>query len=155
MKVFHSIGVGSYSGKNAQGVFMPSKKQGMSYLRQFTYPRITEGNHARGAELQNLAEIYKQCASGYIEELKLYALAYNNLPNYSNPNSVRTSSAFAIFVQLCWNLSNAEPGHLDLATITFTDLTTVLDANTNIAAQVDAGYLLVVPGYTAWTTDMV
>ena len=141
------------SGKNAQGVFMPTKLSGVSYLRQYTYPTLTDNNKQRGDEIKNLKSLYNNLATDYKEELKLYARKYNNLPNYAKPNSVRTSSAFAVYVMLIWNIEKSDPGHIDISTVTQSDLNLIVDGATSIALQVDEGYLLSVPGYEMYTSN--
>ena len=153
MKVIHTIGVGSMSGKNAQGVFIPTKLSGVSYLRQYTYPTLTTNNQQRGDEIKNLKALYNSLSSDYKEELKLYSKKYNNLPNYAKPNAVRTSSAFAVYVMLIWNIEKSDPGHIDIATVTQADLDLIVDGAESIALQVDAGYLLSVPGYEMYTSN--
>ena len=154
MKVKHSIGVSQWSGKAGNDVFMPSTKEGMSYRRVMVTPTITPQNTLSGTIMKNLASVWTEIDAGYKADLQEYGVQYKALPIYGSDWKERTSSEFAIFVKLMYTFSELDSGHIDLATITLTDLGTVATAISTVNSAITNGYLPVVPNPQTWSNTM-
>ncbi|MDD4309392.1 MAG: hypothetical protein PHO32_03355 [Candidatus Cloacimonetes bacterium] len=70
--------------------------------------------------MKNLALIYNSVSSGYRDELRTYA----GLNSVNVPNDALPPNAFAIFVKMFYLFSKLGEGHIDLATVTYGDLST-------------------------------
>lgn len=145
-KVFFAPTINFMSGRIGEGVYTITGKGGMSYLRKYTYPTITEHNHNSGAILTNVSKIWNlEVSEPYKNDMKAYAVEYHALANYGKPRSDRTSSPFAIFVMLLWNISKKSSGHIELTTVILQDLIIVYPNQLSIAAQVAAGWIPATP----------
>lgn len=143
-KVKFTQNVAGMSGKIGEGVYMFSSKQGLGYTRPYVYPSITQNNTLMGSQMKNIAKVYSSVTQEYKDDLSDYAVEYHALALYSKPNSERAYSPYAIFVKMMYALQLSDPAHIDLATITLSDLKT-LGVASCVGAQVDAGYLPVTP----------
>lgn len=152
MKVKHSIGVSQWSGKAGNEVFMPSTKEGMSYRRVMVVPTLTEQNTKAGAIIKNLADIWSSVSSGYKDELAQYGVQYQALPLYGSSWKERTKSAFAIWVKMLYLFSELDAGHVDLETVTYSDLQTVGADINSVGNALSSGYLPAVPNPGTWET---
>ena len=150
MKVKHSIGVSQWSGKAGNDVYMPSTKEGMSYRRVMVKPTITEQNTRSGAAMKNLADIWSSVSSSYKDELGQYGVQYQALPLYGSSWKERTKSSFAIWVKMLYLFSALDAGHVDLETVTYTDLQTVGADINSVSNAITNGYLPAVPNPETW-----
>lgn len=145
-KVFFAPTVAFLSGKIGEGVYMITAKQGMSYMRQYSYPTITEWNRIRGAEMNHLSVLWNTGLNeGYKTDMAKYAVEYHALANYGKPRSDRAYSPFAIFVKLMYAFMMSDPAHIDLTTIVPSDLNTLFPGCNTIAGQTAAGWLPITP----------
>ena len=81
-KVFFAPTVAFLSGKIGEGVYMITAKQGMSYMRHYSYPTITAWNNMRGAEMSHLSVLWNTVLSeGYKNDMAKYAVEYHALAN--------------------------------------------------------------------------
>ena len=103
-----------------------------------------------GDKLKNLALIYSSVSSGYKDELRTYA----GLNSVNVPNDALPPNAFAIFVKMFFLFSKLGEGHIDLATVTYGDLSTLGEDIASIAVAVENGYLASVTGADLLTTEM-
>lgn len=145
-KVFFAPTVAFLSGKIGEGVYMITAKQGMSYMRQYSYPTITEWNKIRGAEMSHLSVLWNTVLSeGYKNDMAEYAVEYHALANYGKPRSDRAYSPYAIFVKLMYAFYMDDPEHIDLRTIIPPDIDTLYPGCNTIAGQTAAGWLPITP----------
>ena len=145
-KVFFAPTVAFLSGKIGEGVYMITAKQGMSYMRQYSYPKITALNNMRGAEMSHLSVLWNTVLNeGYKVDMAEYAVEYHALANYGKPRSDRAYSPFAIFVKLMYAFMMSDPAHIDLQTIVPSDLNTLFPGCNTIAGQTAAGWLPITP----------
>lgn len=145
-KVFFAPTVAYMSGKIGEGVYMVTAKQGMSYMRQYSYPTITEWNKMRGAEMNHLSVLWNTVLNEkYKTEMAKYAVEYHALANYGKPRSDRAYSPFAIFVKLMYAFYMDDPAHIDLRTIVPSDIVTLYPGCDSIAGQCENGWLPITP----------
>jgi len=64
MKATLGWGLSSYTGKMQGVVFCHYKREGLIFVRKFTYPKITEHNHKIGSTTANLHSIKPSEGSG-------------------------------------------------------------------------------------------
>lgn len=145
-KVFFAPTVAFLSGKIGEGVYMITAKQGMSYMRQYSYPTITEWNKIRGAEMNHLSVLWNTVLNkDYKKDMAKYAVEYHALANYGKPRSDRAYSPFAIFVKLMYAFYMDDPVHIDLRTIVPSDIDTLYPGCDSIAGQCENGWLPMTP----------
>ena len=145
-KVFFAPTINFMSGRIGEGVYTITGKGGMSYLRRYTYPTITQNNHEQGAILRNLSIRWNtEVGADYKKELKEYAIEYHALANYGKPRSDRAYSAFAIFISILWKVKFADPMHIMLDSVVMSDLRVVFPDQLSIAEQVAAGWIPATP----------
>lgn len=145
-KVFFAPTVAFLSGKIGEGVYMITAKQGMSYMRQYSYPTITENNKLRGAEMNHLSVLWNTVLNeGYKKDMEKYAVEYHALANYGKPRSDRAYSPFAIFVKLMYAFYMDDPEHIDLRTVIPSDIDTLYPGCDSIAGQCENGWLPMTP----------
>lgn len=146
MKVTFKYGIGSFSGTTDMMVFRPTTNKLGSIGRKWVMPAITSNNTLRGVILKNLSQCWNSCASGYRADMKTYCSKWNTeYADPSDPFSPRLTS-FGMFVRLLYKFSDLDSGHIDLSTITYTDLQTVATDIESIAAATSSGYLDAVSG---------
>ena len=113
-------------------------------------PRLTANNTLMGSILKNLAAIYADVSVGYKDELKIYA--GKNVVNVAKGKL--PPSAFSLWVKMLFLFSELDEGHIDLSTVTYTDLLTLGSDIICIAAAVENGYMANVPGAASLTSNM-
>lgn len=151
-KVFFAPTINFMSGRIGEGVYTITGKGGMSYLRRYTYPTITQNNHEKGAILANLSKRWNtEVGADYKEELKAYAIEYHALANYGKARSDRAYSAFAIFISILWKVKAADPTHIMLDSVVMSDLRVVFPNQLSIAEQVAAGWIPATPKSSTYT----
>lgn len=150
MKVKFNYGIKTYSGTLDNMTFGSYRKNSVCIGREYVSPRITENNLSMSAKMKNLALVFSSVSSGYKDDLKSYALA-----NQANvPKGKLPPSSYAIFVQMMFKFAKLDEGHIDLATVTYGDLSTLGEDISTIAAAVSNGYLQSVPGANLLTATM-
>lgn len=146
MKVLFKYGIGAMAGTIDEGVYRFTANKSGSIMRKYTYPRLTHNNTLRGAIMKNLAAVWRSVSSSYKDDMKSYCAIWNT--TYKDPNDPFSPerSSFAMFIDMMYLFSELDEGHVDLDTVTYSDLQTVgADINT-IAVAVVNGYLQPVSG---------
>ncbi|MDY0126584.1 MAG: hypothetical protein RBR69_00410 [Candidatus Cloacimonadaceae bacterium] len=150
MKVKFKFGIKTYSGTVDEMTFGAYRNGSLCIGRKFVTPKLTANNTLMGETMKNLATVYGALSSGYKDDLKAYALA--NVVNV--PKSKLPPTSFSIFIRMMYLFSDLDDGHVDLSTITYSDLQTVGTDIGNIAAAVTNGYLANVVGAEDLTSNM-
>lgn len=150
MKVKFNYGIRTYSGTLDEMTFGSYQKDTVCIGRKYVTPRLTSQNTLMGTTLKNLASVYADLSVGYLDELKIYA--QKNVINV--PKGKLAPTTFAIWMKMMFLFHELDEGHIDLSTITYSDLLTVGDDILSIAAAVENGYLANVPGADALTSNM-
>jgi hypothetical protein len=150
MKVQFKYGIKTYSGTADEMTYGSYRKGSLCIGRKYVMPRTTAQNTSMGAKIKNLADVFGDCSSDYKDDLKVYAGKYEALV----PKDKLAPSSFAIFVKMMFLFSKLDSEHIDLATVTYSDLQTLGGDIASIADAVDNGYLPNVPGADELTATM-
>lgn len=153
-KIFMTAAFAGISGKVGEGVYMPTSKQGMSYLRTYIYPTLTANNHLQGDSIANLASLWKLQSPAVKANFAAYAQEYHAIPLYSGSRQERAYSGFAIWVKMFYAWKATDPTHVNLTTATVSDFMTGTSAG-NIKQAVLANLLPVTPNYNDYTEAFV
>lgn len=146
-KIKYASFVTGLSGKSGSSVFFRSPSSSFGYLRDYTYPTITEENNEKGLEFKNMTSQLKKMDTLAIEDFKIYANKYSKLPSVGKGDlAARANNHVATWILALWNLHREQGATIGLKTITLEDLIT-LHLWTSVAAIVEAGYLPAVEGY--------
>mgnify|MGYP000875707502 CR=1 FL=1 len=150
MKVRFKYGIRTYSGTADDMTYCSYRKGTVCIGRKHTSPRITAQNTSMGVIMKNLAKVYSECSAGYKAELKTYASKYEALV----PKNKVAPGAYPIFVKMMFLFAELDAEHIDLATITHSDLLTVGTDIQSVADAVANSYLPNVSGADELTTNM-
>lgn len=154
MKVLFKYGIGAFSGTISDGVYSMTKNQTGSYMRKWVKPRLTSNNTLFGTIAKNLAAVWADVSVGYKDEMNSYVDIWNteyNDPN--NPFSARMTS-FGCWIRMIHLFSDGDESHVDLSTVTYTDLQTLGTDILSISAAIDNGYMDNVTGGASFTSNM-
>lgn len=150
MKVRFKYGIKTYSGTLDEMTFGSYRKGKLCIGREYVVPTLTANNTSMGAVCKNLAAVFGDCSPDYKDDLKIYAgLNVVNVPKTKLP-----PTSFAIFMKMMYLFSELDEGHVDLATVTYTDLQTLGGDIASVADAVENGYLADVDGAELLTANM-
>ena len=150
MKVTFKYGIKTYSGTVDEMTYGSFRDDNLCIGRKYVMPTLTANNTLRGTIIKNLAAIYGSLSSSYKDDLKVYAA--KNAVNV--PKDKLPPTSFAIWMRMMYLFSELDSGHVDLATVTYTDLQTVGADIASIAEAVVNGYLPEVSGADSLTATM-
>ena len=150
MKTKFKYGIATYSGTIDEITFGSYRDDTVCIARKYVIPRLTANNTLMGATLKNLATVWSDVSVGYKDEMKIYAA--KNVVNI--PKGKLPPTSFSIWVKMLYLFSELGEGHIDLSTITYSDLQTVGEDILNIAVAVENGYLENVDGADELTSNM-
>jgi hypothetical protein len=156
MKINFRGGVKTFSGYWDDYVYTSCLNRKICIGRDYTYPKLTDNNHAMGKILRNLASVYTKVSPAYMQDLKTYRKRYKEQFGYSrNPfNRTPVPNSMALFVGMMYAWQESDPEHVDLATVTIADIV-AMDADVRtIARAIEADYLRKVTVYTDLTSDI-
>lgn len=154
MKVTFKYGIGSYLGTVDGMVYTPTRNKMGSIARLYVVPRLTANNTLRGTIMKNLAAVWSSVSSSYKDDMRSYCEKWNSTYNDPQDTFAPRRSSFAMFVDMMYLFSEMDSGHVDLSTITYTDLQTVGADIISIAVAVVNGYLQSVPGADDYTANL-
>ncbi len=150
MKVIFKFGIKTYSGTVDEMTFGSYRKDSLCIGRKYVTPILTANNTLMGAVMKNLAAVFGACSPDYKADLKVYAQRNSaNVPNGKIP-----PTSYAIFVKMMYLFSELDEGHVDLATVTYTDLQTLGGDIASVADAVENGYLASVVDADELTANM-
>ena len=150
MKVKFKYGIGTYSGTLDELTFGSYFKNRVCIARKYVVPRLTDQNSLIGSKMKNLAVIYGNVSANYKIELKQYASLHSVL----TPKGKIPATSYALWVKMMFQFAKADPEHIDLTSLTYTDLQTVGDDIISIASAVNSGFMDNVPGVETLTANM-
>ena len=150
MKVQFKYGIGTYSGTLDELTFGSYFKNRVCIARKYVVPRLTDQNSLIGSKMKNLAVIYGNVSANYKIELKQYASLHSVL----TPKGKLPATSYALWVKMMFQFAKADPEHIDLTSLTYTDLQTVGDDIISIAAAVTNGFMENGPGVETLTANM-
>ena len=154
MKVLFKYGIGAMAGTIDEGVYRFTTNKTGSIMRKYTYPRLTSNNTLRGAIMKNMATVWNSVSSSYKDDMKVYCAIWNTTYKDTNDPFSPERSSFAMFLDMMYLFSELNSEHVDLSTITYTDLQTVGGDIASIAEAVANGYLQSVPGADFFTATL-
>lgn len=150
MKVKLKYGIRTYSGTTDGMTYCSYRKGTVCIGRKHTLPRPTAQNTSMGIIMKNLAKVYAAVSPGYKADLKTYAARYEK----KVPSNKVAPGAYPLFVKMLFLFAELDAEHVDLATITHSDLLTVGSDIMSIADAVDNGYLPNVSGAAELTATL-
>jgi hypothetical protein len=150
MKVTFNFGIRTYSGTVDGMTFGSYRKDSLCIGRKYVTPILTENNTAMGAKMKNLGTVYGELSSGYKTDLKTYAV--KNIANVAKDKLPPTS--FSIFLKMMFLFSELDEGHVDLSTVTYSDLQTLGEDIASVATAISNGYLADVDGGDELTNSL-
>ena len=112
MKVKFQYGLAGYTGKADGLIYCYNRKSGKVYARRKVQPKITAHNHKTGSITANLHSL--QPSTGFKNDLLLYSLRYNSLPENAEKNMY---SWVNMYLKMMYRLAKMYP-EIDLSTIT-------------------------------------
>lgn len=148
MKVALRFNLRGYSGKYKNVVYSSYYNYRLCMVRKFTYPTLTE-NHIRMSEINsNLNALYLQASEAYRQDWKKYAQR-NAMENQSRSMGVRKQMppAKALFFRCMWSWAKANPGVVDLRTVSREEIINLDSPLRRVSACVQCEWLKKV---TAW-----
>jgi hypothetical protein len=148
MKVAFKNGVSTYSGKYKEVVYQTWFGGRLCYARKYAYPILGEVQENMKEISTNLNGIYLLANPAYVEDLKAYAEknSRENLPKVTR-NLHKMPSSKSLFIHCMWEWYRSDPTHIDLKTVTLTDIVTLDSPVCKVRECVDAGYLKRVTNY--------
>ena len=122
MKVIFKYGISTYSGTIDQMVYGSYRDGKLCIGREYVYPRLTEYNELLGSIAKNLSTLYAAASVDYKADLKTYCQrnGSENVPKTKLP-----PTAYAIFIKLMYAWQKSDPEHVDLASLTESDIGTL------------------------------
>jgi hypothetical protein len=152
MKVSFENGVSTYSGKYKEVVYQTWFNNRLCYARKYAYPTLGRVHDDMKEISLNLNSLYMDAHALYITDLKSYAEknTRENLPKVTRFLHKMPSSK-SLFIHCMWTWYESDPTHIDLKTVTLSDIMTLDSPVQTVSRCVIAGYLKPVTGYTAYT----
>lgn len=150
MKVQFKYGIKTYSGTLDEMTYGSYRDDNICIGRKYVSPTLNANNTLRGEISKNLAAIYALVSSDYKDDLKAYAGKHAALV----PSDKIPPTSFAIWMRMMYLYSELDDGHVDLSSVTYTDLQTLGTDIASIAAAISNGYLPEVNGGDALTAIM-
>ena len=150
MKVNLKYGIKTYSGTLDEMTYGSYHKNTVCLGRKYVKPRLTNHNIQMSVIMKNLSAIYSEVNSEYKEELKKYASQYAaKVPKGSLP-----PNSYALWIKMMFLFAERSQGHIELSTLTYTDLQTVGTDILSISAAVENGYMDNVPSAKEFIANM-
>jgi len=150
MKITFKFGIKTFSGTVDEMTFGSYREDTICIGRKYVIPALTANNTLRGTIMKNLSDIWASVSSGYKADLKIYAL--KNAANI--PQGKLPPTAFSIWMQMLYAFAKSDAEHIDLGTLTYTDLQTIGADIASVKEAVLNGYLATVPGAEDLTATM-
>jgi len=148
MKVTFGNGVSTYSGKYDQVVYEKWFDGLLCLARLFRLPTATVQNAKIGSIGVNIKNLYKQADPLFVTDFQTYSSLNKkeHPPKYVETANPMPSS-MALFSHCMWAWQKTDPTHIDLATVTITDMVTMGSPAVSVKKSVQAGYLREVTDY--------
>ena len=154
MKEFHKYGIAAFSGTVADATFWAGKTKMGSIMRRWVMPKTTTQNTDLGLIAVNFSSIWKNVSALYKANGALYASRWNS-ENYDPQDPFFQDRGFYSFwVKMLYKFSELGEGHIDLKTVTKSDLDTLGGDILNIEDAILNGYLDSITVYDDLTSVM-
>lgn len=152
MKIIHSAITDGLSGTAGTSTFMRSRSSKFSYRREWAQPARTQQNDDIGQAAKNIAKQVQDINPLAIEDLKMYAKKYKDIPNFGNKYKERAGNWFAIWTMLLYKVAKQEDMEEELRTGTIKNVLNT-GAIESVAIACELGDLPKVPGYEELDND--
>jgi len=148
MKVFFGNGITAYSGKFDQVVYEMWFKGLLCLARQFRLPTATVQNAKIGSIGNHIKQLYKEADPLFVQDFKTYSALNKkeHAPKYVEKAKPMPGS-MALFSHCMWEWQKTYPTHIDLETVTITDMVSMGSPACSVKKSVIAGYLREVTDY--------
>ena len=124
------------------------------YFRAYAKPALSAQNTALGTISKNLSFLYAEASSAWKADLAAYTVKYGNIPITGDPMAVRANSSYAVFIKMMYAYADFAAPNVDLDTLAFGDLETLVAPILTILGAIQAGLLPDVPGSEAYTAHI-
>lgn len=148
MKVEFENGVSSYSGKYKEVVYQAWLSGQLCYARRNFYPTLGSVHEELKQISVNLNSLYLAASAAYRQDLAIY-VRKNSVQHRARHKSLmhKMPTAKSIFISCMWQWAKTDPEHIDLKTVTLTDMVTTGSPVCKVSNCVLSGYLKRVSGY--------
>ncbi len=146
MKVTFKYNIGTYSGTLNGMTYGNFRDGNLCIGRQWVQPLVTPQQTALGTIAKNLSDLYAEASSAWKADLKTYTHKYGK--EYVGKTELPPSS-YALFMKLLYAYRDFAAPNVDLDTLAFGDLETLVAPFLTIKGAVDAGLLPAVTGFDA------
>ena len=155
MKVNLQNCIRAYSGKLGNVVYCSYYNFRLCLGRKYVYPALGEQHQLMQSINLNLNALYQVAHPDYREDWKKYALrnAMENSPRGKGLQK-RMPPAKALFVQCMWKWAKANPGLVDLQSVSLEDMLRLESPLLSVSACVEAGNLKKVTGWEKLSNPM-
>lgn len=131
-----------------------SGSQLFGYFRAYAKPRLSAQNTILGNISKNLRTLYAEASEAWKTDLENYTVKYGNIPIVGDPMAERANSRYAVYIKLMYAYKAYDSANVDLDTLAFGDLTTLMAPIITIKGAIDAGLLPSVPGDELYTAHI-
>lgn len=131
-----------------------SGSQLFGYFRAYAKPRLSAQNTILGNISKNLATLYAEASEAWKSDLAAYTIKYGNLPITGDPMAERANSCYAVFIKLMYAYKAYDSANVDLDTLAFGDLQTLMAPVMTVYGSIQASLLPDVPGSEAYTAHI-
>ncbi len=155
MKATLNYNLRGYSGKLGDVVYSSYYNYRLCHSRIFRYPTLTD-THSRMREINNnLNALYMQASEAYRQDWKTYSLR-NAMENRSRSGGINKQMppAKALFVQCMWKWAKANPGLVDLRSVTKEHIISLDSPLRMVSSCVQCGWLKGVWGWESLNNQM-
>lgn len=155
MKVELKFNLRGYSGKLGNMVYSSYFNYKLCHSRIFSYPKLS-ASHIRMREVNNnLNALYMQANEAYRQDWKKYARR-NGMENRSRCRGILKlpAPAKALFVKCMWKWAKANPGLVDLRSVSKEDIISLDSPLRMVCACVQCGWLRRVTGWESLNKEM-
>lgn len=143
MKVTFKYNIGTYSG-TLNGMTYGSFRDGNLCIgRQWVQPMVTPQQTALGTIAKNLSLLYSEASTAWKNDLKTYAYKYGK--EHVGKTEL-PPTAYALFMKMMYAYRDQAAPNVDLDTLAFSDLETLVAPLLTVKGAVDAGLLPAVTG---------
>jgi len=155
MKVEFENGVSSYSGKYKEVVYQAWFDGQLCYARRNFYPTLGTVHEELKQVAVNLNNLYLAATEAYRQDLSTYARknATENRPRVKKFLH-KMPSAKSIFIKCMWEWHKKDPQHVDLKTVTITDMVTLGSPVCKVSTCVSNGFMKKVSDYEALDSNI-
>jgi hypothetical protein len=119
MKVKFKYGIATYSGTIDEMVYGSYRDDHLCIGRNYVYPTLTAQNETLGSIGANLKLLWATVSAGYKADLKTYAQRNGN---QNVPVSQMPPNSYALFIKLMYAWQKDDPEHVDLSSVTNSDV---------------------------------